>query len=148
MCLCVFVHCFDTSCFAATDTSPFCGPRDRCMDHGEEGREGKISNSNIHSVLTPSRLAALPPEHNRTLINCPVLLPFSSTTLFLPCPLHLTMARTSDNSHLWKQTPATNMTKAQLLALANAKDVRMKELHEKNSECRMSMAVIDFDPIQ
>jgi hypothetical protein len=48
------------------------------------------------------------------------------------------MARTNDNSHLWKQTPATNMTKIQLLALANAKDARMKELRKKNSECDAS----------
>jgi hypothetical protein len=51
------------------------------------------------------------------------------------------MARTNNNSHLWKQTPATNMTKIQLLALANAKDARMKELCKKNHECNMSATV-------
>ena len=43
------------------------------------------------------------------------------------------MAQTTGDSHLWKQTPATNMTKAQLLELANAKDARVLHLRRKNS---------------
>lgn len=47
------------------------------------------------------------------------------------------MARTSNSNRLWKETPAMSMTKIQLLTLANAKDVKLKELHRKNSECRV-----------
>ena len=47
------------------------------------------------------------------------------------------MAWTTEDSRLWKQTPAMNMTKAQLLELANAKDARVLYLRRKNSKCRM-----------
>ena len=49
-------------------------------------------------------------------------------------PPSLPMARTTGSGHLWKQTASTNMTKAQLLELANAKEAHIVYLHRKNSE--------------
>jgi len=48
------------------------------------------------------------------------------------------MARTSGSSPLWKETPSTNMKKAQLLDIANAKEARIIHLRRKNSTCRTS----------
>ena len=63
------------------------------------------------------------------------------------------MARTSGDSRLWKQTPSTNMTKAQLLELANTKEARALYLHRKNSKYHMFTADpwcywLTFDSIQ
>jgi len=55
----------------------------------------------------------------------------------------LVMARTTGD--LWKQTPSTNMTKAQLLELANAKDTRVLHLYRKNSEHRVSITDPSID---
>ena len=46
------------------------------------------------------------------------------------------MARTSGNP-LWKETPSTGMTKAQLLEIANAKEARIVYLFRKYSEYRV-----------
>ena len=73
-------------------------------------------------------------------INSPLFSAFLCQSSFLPRASFLPslpMARTTEDSHLWKQTPATNMTKAQLLELANAKDARVLYLCRKNSKCRM-----------
>ena len=100
-----------------------------------------MTNSDVHSTLTPLNLVALAGNwaKKKTPINWPIIPRFSSPTFFPPHLLPLTMARTSDFSHLWKETPATNMTKSQLLALANAKDTKTKELRKKNSECHISI---------
>lgn len=67
----------------------------------------------------------------------PAIFRFSPSAFSFPptfCLFHsLPMAQTTGDSHLWKQTPATNMTKAQLLELANAKDARVLHLRRKNS---------------
>lgn len=67
--------------------------------------------------------------------------PLFSVRLSLPSVVHnfslLTMVRSSSGNHLWKETPATSMTKAQLLGLANAKDMKLKELRRKYSKCLM-----------
>lgn len=51
------------------------------------------------------------------------------------CPLSTSMARTSGGLPLWKETPSTNMNKARLLEIANAKEARIVHLLRKNSKC-------------
>lgn len=71
----------------------------------------------------------------------PITFHISPLTFSPPTAFHrshsILMARTTGNSHLWKQTPSTNLTKAQLLELANAKDARVLYLGRKNSKCRI-----------
>ena len=71
----------------------------------------------------------------------PFFLLFFCAPFLLPrCSLILLkMARSTNGNRLWKETPATTMTKAQLLALANAKDMKLKELRQKKSEHRVSI---------
>jgi len=129
--------------FAHADTLPFCDPPGGgCTDCGwKRGGEGRASGSHVCPGLTPLDFASR--QHDRQLIgesgicqdtssiNSHHSSPFSTSLLSFPrtSPPHsFSMARRCGGSHLWKQTPSTNMTKARLLELSNAKDARMLRL--------------------